>query len=63
MATFIIGIFILFLGYLFYSKYIEKLFSPDDKSTPALEFNDGVDFVPMGKNRNSLIHLLNIVIV
>ena len=22
--------------------------------------NDGVDFVPMSKNRNSLIHLLNI---
>lgn len=60
MITFILGLFILFAGYIFYSKYVEKTFLPDDRETPAYFDNDGVDFVPMSKNRNSLIHLLNI---
>ena len=60
MQTFIIGILILILGYIFYSGYINKLFNPDNRQTPALLMNDGVDFVPMSKGRNSLIHLLNI---
>ena len=60
MITFIIGLIILGLGYIFYSRYIERIFAPDDRKTPAVEFNDGVDYVPMTKNRNSLIHLLNI---
>jgi len=60
MQTFILGIIILFVGYLFYSRFVEKIFSPDDRKTPANELNDGVDYVPMSKNRNALIHLLNI---
>lgn len=60
MITFIIGIIILIVGYIFYSRFVEKLFNPDDRNTPANELNDKVDFVPMSKNRNALIHLLNI---
>lgn len=60
MVTFILGIIILITGYIFYSKYIERLFSPDDRETPATSLQDTVDYVPMSKNRNSLIHLLNI---
>ena len=60
MVTFLLGIFILIIGYLTYSKYVEKVITPDDRKTPAFEQNDGVDFVPMSKNRNALIHLLNI---
>lgn len=60
MITFLIGIIILFLGYLFYSRYIDRIFSPDGRLTPAHKNNDNVDFIPMSKNRNSLIHLLNI---
>ena len=60
MITFIIGLLILLVGYIFYSRYIEKLFSPDDRETPAKKLRDGVDFVPMSEKRNSLIHLLNI---
>ena len=60
MITFLIGLLILILGYIFYSKYVENLISPDDSQTPANALNDGVDFIPMSKNRNSLIHLLNI---
>ena len=60
MITFITGLFILFLGYVFYSRYVERLFEPDDRLTPATEINDGVDFVPIKKNKNALIQLLNI---
>ena len=56
MSTFIFGILILIFGYVFYSKYIEKQFLPDDRKTPANTVNDGVDFVPMTKTRNALIH-------
>lgn len=60
MITFLIGICILILGYIFYSKYVENTLCPDDRKTPANELNDGVDYIPMSKNRNCLIHLLNI---
>ena len=60
MITFISGFLILVFGYIFYSVFIEKLFSPDNRKTPANEMDDGVDYVPMSKNRNALIHLLNI---
>lgn len=60
MITFILGILILVIGYIFYSKRVENLFSPDERKTPAIELNDEVDFIPMSKNRNALIHLLNI---
>lgn len=60
MATFIFGILILIFGYIFYSNYVEKLFAPDERQTPANTLRDGIDFVPLNKNRNALIHLLNI---
>ena len=49
MVTFILSIVILILGYLFYSKYIERIFAPSDNATPAHNDNDGVDFIPMSK--------------
>jgi len=60
MVTFIFGILILVIGYIFYSRYINNIFEPDDRETPANASGDGVDFVPMSKGRNALIHLLNI---
>ncbi len=60
MITFLIGILILIFGYIFYSRFVERIFSPDDRETPARKLFDGVDFVPMTKNRSSLVHLLNI---
>ena len=60
MITFLIGIFILTLGYIFYSRYIDRTFAPQDIETPAHSLNDKIDYVPMSKNRNALIHLLNI---
>ena len=61
MITFCIGILILVLGYIFYSRYAQSQFGADEnRTTPALEINDGVDFVALSKNKNMLIHLLNI---
>ena len=61
MITFIFGITILLFGYLFYSRYVDKVFAPSDElPPPAHKHNDSVDFVPMSKNKNALIHLLNI---
>ena len=60
MITFILGVIILFFGYLLYSRYADKIFEPDDRLTPAHKHKDNVDFIPMSKGRNALIHLLNI---
>lgn len=60
MATFIIGLVILFVGAAIYGAICEKVFGPDDRQTPAYSKQDGVDYVPMPKWKNMLINLLNI---
>ena len=60
MATFIIGLVILFGGAALYGRFCEKVFGPDDRQTPAYAKQDGVDYIPMKGWRNSLINLLNI---
>ena len=60
MVTFIIGLLILFFGYIFYSKYIEKQFLPEEKKVPSEELYNGIDYVPLSSKRNQLINLLNI---
>ena len=48
MLTFIIGILILLVGYLSYSVFVEKIFSPDDdRLTPAHKHKDNIDFGPI----------------
>ena len=60
MATFIIGLVLLIVGGFLYGKFVEKVFRPDDRKTPAVRLEDGVDYVPMNKFKNALINLLNI---
>ncbi len=61
MVTFIISILILILGYLFYSKFVEKIAGADPgRETPAVRLRDGVDYVPMPWWRIFLIQFLNI---
>lgn len=60
MTTFIIGLIILAVGGYFYGKFCEKVFGPDDRTTPAIKKADGVDYVGMSKWKNALIELLNI---
>ena len=47
MATFLIGLVVLFVGAAIYGKFCEKVFGPDDRETPAYSKQDGVDYVPM----------------
>ncbi len=60
MITFIVCIVLLVIGYVFYGGFVEKNFSPDDRKTPAIEINDGVDCVPMKTWKAFLVQLLNI---
>lgn len=61
MYTFIGGVILLILGYVFYSKVIYQNFGVEPtRQTPAKALEDGSDFVPMNKNKNWLIQLLNI---
>lgn len=47
MITFIICLAFLLVGFLVYGKYVNKMFGPDDRETPAIAINDGVDYIPM----------------
>lgn len=60
MVTFLLGVVILIAGYAIYGKLVEKVFQPDDRPTPAIANEDGIDFVPMSTWRIFLIQLLNI---
>lgn len=60
MYTFLGGIILLIIGYFTYGKYVEKVFGPKERPTPAFTSSDGVDYVPMNTTKNSLIQLLNI---
>ncbi len=60
MISLALSLAVLVIGYLTYGRYVEKVFGPDDHPTPAVEFNDGVDYVPMKTWRAFLVQLLNI---
>ena len=60
MVSLLISLGVLVLGYLVYSKFTERIFGPDDRKTPAIEINDGVDCVPMKRWKAFLVQLLNI---
>jgi carbon starvation protein CstA len=61
VITFSISIAILILGYVFYSRFIEKIEKIDpERTTPAYRLTDGVDYVPMPWWRVFLIQFLNI---
>ena len=60
MITFILAAIVLILGGLVYGRVVDRVFQPDNRQTPAIAQNDGVDFVPMNTWRVFLIQLLNI---
>lgn len=61
MITFLIAIAALVISYFTYGKYVEKVFGPnEERQTPAYANQDGIDYVPMNKQKNALIQLLNI---
>ena len=61
MYSFIISIIVLVIGYVFYGKFVERVFGADpERPTPALTKTDGIDYVPLPAWRIFLIQFLNI---
>ena len=60
MITFLISLIALIVGYLVYGRFVEKVFGPDDRVTPAIEKADGVDFVVLPNWKIFMIQFLNI---
>ena len=60
MISLLICFVVLIAGYLVYGRLVEKVFSPDERQTPAYRLEDGVDYVPMKTWKAYLVQLLNI---
>ena len=60
MITFIISFFALVIGYIVYGRFVEKVFCPDDRPTPAVSMADGVDYIVLPSWKVSMIQFLNI---
>ena len=61
MVSFLISICALILGYLFYGRFVEKVFGPDpNRATPAITKADGVDYIAMPTWKVFMIQFLNI---
>lgn len=60
MITFTFALVLLIVGYLVYGAYVNKVFGPDDRKTPAVAMADGVDFIPMPTWKIFMIQFLNI---
>lgn len=60
MWTFTICLALLVTGYFTYGRYMEKIFGPDDRATPALTKADGVDYIPLPAWKIFMIQFLNI---
>ena len=48
MISFLLCLAILIVGYFVYGKIVDNTFGPDDRETPAVRINDGVDYVVIG---------------
>ena len=60
MISLFLAFAVLIGGYLVYSRVTDKIFSTDDRETPAIAANDGVDCVPMKTWKAFLVQLLNL---
>lgn len=60
MISFAICLIALVVGYFTYGKFVEKVFGPDGRVTPAVSMADGVDYIVMPNWKVFLIQFLNI---
>ena len=60
MISFFLCLILLVGGYFVYGKIVDNTFAPDDRETPAVKINDGVDYVVMPQWKLFLVQLLNI---
>lgn len=60
MVTFTLALVLLIGGYFIYGRYVDRVFGPDDRKTPAITKADGVDFIPLPTWKIFMIQFLNI---
>ena len=60
MITFALSLVALVLGYFLYGRFVERVFGPDDRVTPAVAKADGVDFIVLPSWKIFMIQFLNI---
>lgn len=60
MITFLLSLAALILGYFLYGRFVEHVFGPDDRPTPAVTKADGVDFMVLPSWKIFMIQFLNI---
>lgn len=60
MISFSVSLVALILGYLLYGRFVEKVFGPDDRTTPAVAKADGLDFMVLPNWKVFMIQFLNI---
>ena len=60
MISLLLSLAVLLIGFAVYGRLTERVFAPDDRQTPAVAINDGVDCVPMKPWKAFLVQLLNI---
>ena len=60
MITFLLSLVALVLGYLVYGRFVERVFGPDDRVTPAVAKADGLDYIVLPNWKIFMIQFLNI---
>ena len=61
MVTFSVALALLIVGYIVYGGFVNRIFSPDNnRTTPAVAMNDGVDYMPLPTWKIFMIQFLNI---
>ena len=60
MISFSLSLIALVIGYLLYGRFVERVFAPDNRPTPALAKADGMDYVVLPSWKIFMIQFLNI---
>ena len=60
MVSFTLSLIALVAGYLLYGRFVERVFAPDDRTTPAVSKADGLDYVVLPNWKVFMIQFLNI---
>ncbi len=60
MISFTISLIALIIGYIVYGRFVAKMFGSDNRTTPAYNMQDGMDYIPMPTWKIYMIQFLNI---
>ena len=60
MISFLISLVALIMGYVLYGKFVERVFGPDERVTPAISKADGIDYIALPSWKVFMIQFLNI---